>query len=92
MNKTELIEVMSEQSGLSKDEAKIALETFMKTTTKVLQSGEKLNLNGFGSFAVYLRKSHNGRNPKTNKKIKIPAKNIVRFKAGAKLDGDMNGS
>lgn len=85
MNKSELIDSMAEKAGLTKVQAKNALDAFMCTTSEALKKGDKLSLIGFGTFEVKNRPARKGHNPKTNKAINIPAKNVVRFKVGAKL-------
>lgn len=85
MNKTQLIDAMAEGSGLSKADAKRALEAFVGATTNALQAGDKVALVGFGSFSVAERSERTGRNPKTGATIQIPAKKVVKFKAGADL-------
>ncbi len=90
MNKTELIDSMAKNAGLSKADTKRALDAFMTTTTKVLKKGEKLSLIGFGSFSISKRKARKGRNPQTGKEITIKASKVVRFKAGANLKEKVN--
>jgi DNA-binding protein HU-beta len=85
MNKTQLIDVVAEKSGLTKTEAKKAIDAFINATTDALKSGDRVALVGFGSFSVSERGARTGRNPQTGKEIKIPAKKVVRFKAGAEL-------
>lgn len=85
MNKTELVNAIAEKAGMTKVDAKNALEAFIATTTETLKAGEKLSLVGFGTFAVNERAARSGRNPRTNKTIEIPAKKVVKFKAGADL-------
>lgn len=85
MNKTQLIDAMAEGSGLSKADAKRALEAFVGATTNSLKGGDKVALVGFGSFSVAERSARTGRNPKTGATIQIPAKKVVKFKAGADL-------
>lgn len=85
MNKAELISAIAEGAGLTKAQAGKALETMMTTTHKVLKKGDKLSLIGFGTFSVTKRAARKGRNPQTKAEIKIPAKKIVKFKAGSKL-------
>jgi len=70
-------------SGLSKADAKKALDGFINATTKALKSGETASLIGFGSFSISKRSARTGRNPQTGKEIEIAAKNVVKFKAGA---------
>ena len=87
MNKAELIEAIASNAKLSKADAKKALDGFIETTTKALKKGDRVALVGFGSFSVTKRAARKGRNPQTGKEIQIKAKNVVRFKAGAELQG-----
>jgi DNA-binding protein HU-beta len=90
MNKAELIDAIASESGLTKADAKKALEGFVAATSGALKSGDKIALVGFGSFSVSKREARTGRNPQTGKEIKIAAKNVVRFKAGADLTDKVN--
>ena len=85
MNKAQLIDSMAEKSGLTKADAKKALDAFIGSTTAALKGGDRVSLVGFGSFGVSERGARTGRNPQTGKEIKIAAKKVVRFKAGADL-------
>ena len=85
MNKAELIDAMASHSGLTKADAKKALDAFIGSTTGALKKGDRVALVGFGSFSVSKRESRKGRNPQTGKEITIPAKKVVKFKAGAEL-------
>ncbi|OYT10357.1 MAG: DNA-binding protein [Bacteroidetes bacterium 4572_112] len=85
MNKTQLIDAMAEKSGLNKADSKKALEAFIGATTGALQGGDRVALVGFGSFSVNERAARTGRNPKTGAAIQIPAKKVVKFKAGSDL-------
>lgn len=90
MNKAELIDAMANGAGISKADAKKALDAFIDTTTTALKKGDRVALVGFGSFAVSKRSARTGRNPQTGKEIKISAKNVVKFKAGADLGNAVN--
>ena len=90
MNKAELIDAMAASAGLSKADAKRALDGFVSATTSALAKGESLSLVGFGSFKISRRNARNGRNPKTGAVIQIAAKNLVDFKAGADLSKSVN--
>jgi len=90
MNKSELIDAMASNSGLSKADAKRALEGFTTAVEGALKTGDKISLVGFGSFGISKRAARTGRNPQTGKEIKISAKNVVKFKAGADLSGKVN--
>lgn len=90
MNKAELIDAMSAAAGLSKADAKRALDGFVTATTGALAKGDTIALVGFGSFKISRRNARNGRNPKTGEVIQIAAKNSVGFKAGADLSKSVN--
>ncbi len=85
MNKSELISAMAAEAQLSKADAKKALDAFISSVTKALKKGDKVALVGFGTFAVGERAARTGVNPATKKAIKIPAKKVAKFKAGAEL-------
>ncbi|MCF8415531.1 MAG: HU family DNA-binding protein [Crocinitomicaceae bacterium] len=90
MNKAELIDAMAAEAGLSKADAKKALDAFVSATANAMKGGDRISLVGFGSFSVSNRAARTGRNPQTGKEIKIAAKNVVRFKAGAELSAKVN--
>lgn len=90
MNKTELIDVISEEAGITKGEAKKALESFLANVEKTLKKGGKVSLVGFGSWSVTEKPEREGRNPQTGKTIKIAAKKVVKFKAGSELSDAVN--
>ena len=85
MNKAQLIDAIAEKAGLTKADSKKALEAFVETVGEALKGGDKVALIGFGSFSVSERSARSGRNPQTGKTITIPAKKVVKFKAGAEL-------
>ena len=89
MNKTELIDAMAAKAELSKEDNKKALEAYMDATAEALQKGDKIALVGFGTFSVQKRAARDGHNPRTGKKIKIEAKSVVKFKAGATLTNNL---
>ena len=90
MNKTELIDAMAADAGITKAAAKKALESFLDTVGQSLKKGNRVSLVGFGSWAVSERSAREGRNPQTGKTIKIAAKKVVKFKAGAELSNAVN--
>ena len=85
MNKAQLIDAMAAGAGLTKADAKKARDAFVGATTDALKGGDRVALIGFGSFSVSERSARTGRNPQTGKEIKIAAKKVVKFKAGAEL-------
>jgi len=90
MNKQELVDAMSTASGLTKADAKRALDSFIDSVSDALKKGDRVALVGFGSYSVTERSAREGRNPQTGKTIKIAAKKVVKFKAGAELAGMVN--
>lgn len=90
MNKTNLIDAMAEDAGITKAEAKKALESFLGNVEGALKKGDRVSLVGFGSWSVSKRAAREGRNPQTGKTIKIAAKNVVKFKAGSDLQKSVN--
>jgi DNA-binding protein HU-beta len=85
MNKAQLIEAMANKAGLTKADAKKALDAFIETTSEALKGEDRVALIGFGSFSVSTREARTGRNPQTGKPIDIPAKKVIKFKAGSEL-------
>ncbi len=85
MNKAELIDAIASDANLTKADAKRALDAFIGATTKALKKGDRVALVGFGSFSVSKREARKGRNPQSGMEITIPAKKVVKFKAGAEL-------
>jgi len=90
MNKSELVDAMAADAGISKAAAKKALDSMMNNVEKSLKKGGRVSLVGFGSWSVSKRAARDGRNPQTGKKIRIAAKNVVKFKAGAELKNSVN--
>ena len=90
MNKSDLIDGMAEDAGITKAAAKKALESFLGNVEKSLKKGNRVSLVGFGSWSVSRRAAREGRNPQTGKTIQIAAKNVVKFKAGSDLSNAVN--
>ena len=85
MNKMELISAVAEKAELSKKDAEKALTAVVESISEALQTGDKVQLIGFGSFEVKNREARIGRNPKTKEEIRIPASKTPVFKAGKAL-------
>ncbi|PZE19211.1 HU family DNA-binding protein [Paenibacillus xerothermodurans] len=85
MNKTDLINNISEKSGLMKKDVETVLNNFLGEVTEALSIGDKVQLIGFGTFETRKRSGRTGRNPQTGKEIIIPESNVPAFKAGNKL-------
>ncbi|MDR2470403.1 MAG: HU family DNA-binding protein [Tannerella sp.] len=85
MNKTEFISAVAAKAGLSKVDARKAVEAFTGTVLDELKSGGKVILLGFGTFSVVEKSARKGLNPQTKQVIDIPARKTVKFKAGVEL-------
>ena len=90
MNKTELIEKIAAGAGLSKTDAKKAVDATTAAIKDALVEGDKIQLVGFGTFSVNERPAREGINPATKAKIQIAAKKVAKFKAGAELSDAVN--
>lgn len=90
MNKTELIDKIAASAGITKDQAKAALNATTNALKNALIAGDKIQLVGFGTFSVNERPAREGINPATKEKIQIAAKKVAKFKAGAELADALN--
>lgn len=90
MNKTELIEEIAKEAGISKAAAGKAVDAFTASVTAALKGGDTVTLIGFGTFGVSERAARTGRNPQTGKEIKIAARKAPSFKAGKTLKDALN--
>ena len=90
MNKADLIEKVAKDAGVSKAQADTAINSLLDGVTSALKKGGGVTLVGFGSFSVGNRKARTGRNPQTGAAIKIPAKKVPKFSAGADLKKAVN--
>lgn len=91
MNKTELVEAIAQDSGLSNADARKAVESFISTVQSTLTSGDEIALTGFGKFSVAERGARTGRNPQTGEEVQIKASKAPKFTAGAALKNAVNG-
>ncbi|BDC34366.1 transcriptional regulator [Candidatus Dependentiae bacterium Noda2021] len=85
MNKSELINSLSEETAFSKKDVTRVLETLTRIIERTLKKGEKVSITGFGSFWLSQRPARKGINPSTKQRIDLPAVNVPRFKAGKNL-------
>lgn len=90
MSKTELIEFVASEAGLTKADAGRAVDAILKGIEKGLKKDGKVALVGFGTFSAKKRAGRDGINPLTKEPIKIPAKVVASFKAGSKLKDALN--
>ncbi len=85
MNKAQLIEKVSQETGLTKAQTERMLDTTIDVIRKTVKKGDDVKLVGFGTFAKAKRKARTGRNPQTGKAIKIPAAWYPKFRPGAEF-------
>ena len=84
MNKTELVNAIA-AAGLTKADSKKALDATLAAIANALKAGDKVALLGFGTFSLNERPARTGINPANKQKIEIPAKKVIKFKAGVEL-------
>ena len=85
MNKTELVAAVAAKTELTKKDAEKAVAAVLETVAETLAAGEKVQLVGFGTFEAREREARTAKNPRTGKAVKVPAKKVAKFKAGAEL-------
>jgi DNA-binding protein HU-beta len=90
MTKTDLIEGLSNRLGLVKIDAERVVDGVLDAITEALKHGDRVNLSGFGTFAVSAREARTGRNPKTGESIEISASRSAKFKPGKQLKESLN--
>lgn len=91
MNKSELVAAMAEKADMTKKDAEKVLKAFEDVVTEELVTGGKIQLVGFLTLEVAERKEREGRNPRTNETMVIPASKVVKFKVGKALKDAVNG-
>ncbi len=91
MTKSELVEKIAADSGLTKTDSEKALNSFIKSVSQALQKGDSVTLVGFGTFSVSKRAAREGRNPQTGATLQIGEKTVPKFKPGANLKAAVEG-
>ena len=84
-SKSEFVDKVAAESGLSKKDAGAAVDAFITTVESELKSGGEVNFTGFGKFTVAERGAREGRNPRTGETVTIAATRVPRFTAGSGL-------
>jgi len=85
MNKGDLVYRLAKDCEMSNAAAERVLSSVLAAITSAVAGGDKVSLLGFGTFSVTERAAREGRNPQSGKTMQIPAKKVVKFKAGGKL-------
>ena len=93
MTKSELIERLIEQHPqLSVKDVELAVKTMLDHMTEALSDGDRIEIRGFGSFALHYRAPRSGRNPKTGEAVSLDAKYVPHFKPGKEMRDQVNSS
>jgi len=90
MNKKELVDYISKSANLNKTQAADALKSTLDAITNSLKNSDRVTLVDFGTFSTSKREARTGRNPQNGKSINIPAKTVVKFKAGKAMGDEVN--
>lgn len=90
MNKSQFVEAIAKETGLSKTDAAKTVNAYADVVKKALKKNDKVQLVGFGTFSVSKRAARQGINPATGEKIRIKAAKVPKFKAGAALKDALN--
>jgi DNA-binding protein HU-beta len=91
MNKSQLVEEIASDSGLSKADSARAIDSLVATVNKALKKGEEVSITGFGKFSVVKRAARQGVNPRTGERVKIKASKAPKFSPGAGLKQAVSG-
>lgn len=86
MNKTQLVEAISLDTGISRIDAIKAVDAFVRIAVRALKEEDKIVLQGFGAFSVQHKPERTGRNPRTGAPVKIAPKRVVKFRPTVELD------
>ncbi|RKZ06214.1 integration host factor subunit beta [bacterium] len=90
MTKADLVEEISQKTGLSKKDTGVVVNMIIENISKALSEGDKVELRGFGSFKVKSRRGRKARNPRTGDTVEVPAKLVPFFKASNELKDKVN--
>ena len=85
MTKADLVEEVTQIGDLTRRDGEVVVDTVFDAVIQALQSGDKIEIRGFGSFRIRQRKPRTGRNPKTGDKVEVPAKRVPYFKPSKEL-------
>tara|TARA_B100000925_G_scaffold273313_1_gene237951 strand:- start:303 stop:614 length:312 start_codon:yes stop_codon:yes gene_type:complete len=91
ITKNTLVEMLHNEVGLNKREAKEFIELFFETLKKNLENGKDIKISGFGNFTLRDKNARPGRNPKTGEEVLIKERRVVTFKSGLKLKNKLEG-
>jgi len=80
MTKADLVEKVAERTGLTRTDVSVVVDSFLDTVKKTLEGGHNIEIRGFGTFKIKLRKSRKARNPRTGEVVPVPDRKVPVFK------------
>lgn len=80
MTKADLVEKVAERTGLTRTDVSVVVDSFLDTVKKTLEGGNNIEIRGFGTFKIKLRKSRKARNPRTGEVVPVPDRKVPVFK------------
>ncbi|MFQ5607218.1 MAG: HU family DNA-binding protein [Candidatus Zixiibacteriota bacterium] len=80
MTKADLVEKVAERTGLMRTDVSVVVDSFLDTVKKTLEGGHNIEIRGFGTFKIKLRKSRKARNPRTGEVVPVPDRKVPVFK------------
>jgi DNA-binding protein HU-beta len=92
MTKADLVEGLSSKLGVTKSEAERTVDSLIEAIIDALKQGDRVNISGFGAFAVLKRAARTGRSPKNGEPIEIAVSRVAKFKPGKQLRDSLNGA
>jgi nucleoid DNA-binding protein len=80
MTKADLVEKVAEKTGLTRTDVMVVVENFLEQIKKTLEEGHNIEIRGFGTFKVKVRKARKARNPRTGEEVPVPNRKVPVFK------------
>lgn len=90
MTKAELVEIIANETGVSKKDTGTIVNMILDNISRALETSDKVELRGFGSFKVKSRRARTARNPRSGDSVMVPAKLVPYFKASNELKARLN--
>ncbi|MFC1887312.1 HU family DNA-binding protein [Candidatus Cloacimonadota bacterium] len=92
MTKADLVRKVSEETGIIRKDVALAVDAFLEAVKDSMKEGKHIEIRGFGTFKLKVRKERIGRNPKTEEKVKVPSRVVPTFKFSRAFKEDVDGS
>ncbi|HHE38228.1 MAG TPA: integration host factor subunit beta [Candidatus Cloacimonetes bacterium] len=92
MTKADLVRLVSAETGIIRKDVALAVDAFLESIKDSMKDGKHIEIRGFGTFKLKLRKERIGRNPKTEEKVTVPKRVVPTFKFSRAFKDDVNES